>query len=87
MKQGIHPEYREVVFLDVSCDEQFITRSTIETDQTTTVDGKEYPLVKLDISSMSHPFYTGKTKVLDTEGRIEKFKKKFGNSYAALKKK
>ncbi|EQC49189.1 ribosomal protein L31 [Bacteriovorax sp. BSW11_IV] len=87
MKQGIHPEYREVVFLDVSCNEQIITRSTIETDQTTTVDGKEYPLVKLDISSMSHPFYTGKTKILDTEGRIEKFKKKFGNSYAALKKK
>ncbi len=87
MKKGIHPEYREVVFLDVSCDEQFITKSTIETDQTTTLNGKEYPLVKLDISSASHPFYTGKTKILDTEGRIEKFKKKFGSSYSALKKK
>ncbi|MDD0851991.1 type B 50S ribosomal protein L31 [Halobacteriovorax sp. GB3] len=87
MKKGIHPEYREVVFHDVSCGEEILTKSTIKTDLTTTFEGKEYPMVKLDISSASHPFYTGKQKVLDTEGRIEKFKKKFGNSYAALKKK
>lgn len=87
MKKDIHPNYREVVFQDVSGDFSIITRSTINTDQTTTwTDGKEYPLVKLDISSASHPFYTGKQKVLDTEGRIEKFKKKFGTRYSTAKK-
>lgn len=87
MKKDIHPEYREVLFKDVSCDFEFVTRSTIKTDQTQVWnDGKEYPFVKLDISSESHPFYTGKQKVLDTEGRIEKFQKKFGSRYANLKK-
>jgi large subunit ribosomal protein L31 len=82
MKKDIHPNYREVVFKDVSCDYTFLTRSTIETNETTTwTDGKEYPFVKLDISSASHPFYTGKQKVVDTEGRIDKFRKKFGTSY------
>ncbi len=84
MKKDIHPIYREVVFKDVSCDYSFITRSTIKTQETITwEDGKEYPFVKLDISSASHPFYTGKQKILDTEGRIEKFRKKFGSDYAA----
>lgn len=88
MKKGIHPNYREVVFTDVSSDFSILTRSTIETTETTTwEDGKEYPLYKIDISSASHPFYTGKQKVLDTEGRIEKFKKKFGSSYASRLKK
>lgn len=88
MKKGIHPEYRDVVFKDVSCDFMFKTRSTIQTDQTTVwdEDGKEYPFVKLDISSASHPFYTGTQKVMDTEGRIEKFQKKFGNRFAKMKK-
>jgi large subunit ribosomal protein L31 len=88
MKEGIHPEYREVIFRDVSCDWEIKTRSTIKTTDTVKwTDGKEYPLVKLDISSASHPFYTGKHKIMDTEGRIEKFRKKFGgNHYAALKK-
>lgn len=87
MKKDIHPNYREVVFQDVSGDFSIVTRSTIHTDQKTTwTDGKEYPLVKLDISSASHPFYTGKQKVLDTEGRIEKFKKKFGTRYSTAKK-
>lgn len=86
MKKDIHPNYREVVFQDVSGDFSILTRSTINTDQTTTwTDGKEYPLVKLDITSASHPFYTGKQKVLDTEGRIEKFKKKFGSRYTTKK--
>jgi large subunit ribosomal protein L31 len=87
MRKGIHPEYREVVFVDVSSGTEFLTKSTITTDQTTTYNGQEYPMVKLDISSASHPFYTGKTKILDTEGRIEKFKKKFGSGYASLGKK
>lgn len=87
MKKDIHPNYREVIFQDVSSDFFILTRSTINTDQTGTwTDGKEYPLVKLDISSASHPFYTGKQKILDTEGRIEKFKKKFGSMYAKQKK-
>lgn len=78
MKPDIHPEYRFVVFRDVSCDFEFMTRSTIEARDTTTIDGVEYPLVKLDISSQSHPFYTGNQKILDTAGRVEKFYKKYG---------
>lgn len=81
MKKDIHPDYREVVFQDVSCDFQILTRSTIETKLTTTYEGKEYPMIKLDVSSASHPFYTGTQKILDTEGRIEKFNKKFGNRF------
>lgn len=87
MKKGIHPEYREVIFKDVSCDFTIKTRSTIKTDQTVTwEDGKEYPFVKLEVSSASHPFYTGKQKIMDTEGRIEKFQKKFGNRFSKFKK-
>ena len=79
MKQGIHPEYRPVVFLDSSVGYQFITRSTVQTKDTITwEDGKEYPLVKLDISSASHPFYTGKQKIVDTAGRVERFRRRYG---------
>ena len=78
MKDGIHPKYRFVVFRDVSCDFEFMTRSCVETKKTTTVDGEEYPLVVLDISSQSHPFYTGTQKLLDTEGRVDRFYKKYG---------
>ena len=86
MKKGIHPEYREVVFMDVQSDFKFLTRSTIKTEEKIKwEDGKEYPLYKVDISSASHPFYTGKQKIMDTEGRIEKFQKKFGSSYAHIK--
>ncbi len=78
MKPGIHPEYRDVVFRDVSNNYEFIVRSVINTRETTTKDGKEYPLYKLDISSESHPFYTGaQQRVLET-GRVEKFRQKFG---------
>lgn len=79
MKEGIHPEYREVVFLDMSNDVKFIIRSTIQTRETITLDGKEYPLVKLEVTAESHPFYTGKHKIVDTAGRVEKFRQKFGN--------
>ncbi|MDD3771158.1 MAG: type B 50S ribosomal protein L31 [Weeksellaceae bacterium] len=83
MKKGIHPEnYRLVVFKDMSNDETFICRSTAETRDTIEVDGTEYPLVKMEISSTSHPFYTGKVKLVDTAGRIDKFKSK----YAKFKK-
>jgi large subunit ribosomal protein L31 len=80
MKQGIHPDYREVVFVDLSNDFSFVTRSTIQTrEKIKWTDGKEYPLVKLEVTSESHPFYTGKQKILDTAGRIDKFRQKFGN--------
>ena len=80
MKEGIHPQYREVVFLDMSNDFSFVTRSTIATKETIKwKDGNEYPLIKLEVTSESHPFYTGKQKVLDTAGRIDKFRQKFGN--------
>lgn len=82
MKKDIHPEYRPVVFKDVSCDFSFLTQSTIETSETIKwTDGKEYPLAKVDISSASHPFFTGKQKFVDTAGRVEKFQKKFAGNY------
>ena len=87
MKPEIHPEYRPVVFQDVSADFSILTRSTVQTHETTKwEDGKEYPLVRVDISSASHPFFTGKQKFLDTAGRVEKFQKKFSGSYFGKKK-
>ena len=78
MKQGIHPEYREVVFQDLSNNFKFITRSTVKTQDTITMeDGKTYPLVKLEVSSASHPFYTGQKIFVDTAGRVEKFNKRY----------
>lgn len=78
MKPDIHPQYRFVVFRDVSCDFEFLTRSTVQTKETTEYQGKEYPLVRLGISSESHPFYTGTQKILDTAGRVERFYRKYG---------
>ncbi len=79
MKSGIHPKYSEVVFQDVASDFAILTRSTIESKESIKwEDGKEYPLVKVEISSASHPFYTGKHKVLDSGGRVDKFKKRYG---------
>jgi len=78
MKKGIHPEnYRIVAFKDMSNEDVFLTRSTVNTKETLEVDGVEYPLVKLEISRTSHPYYTGKTKMVDTAGRIDKFKTKY----------
>ena len=79
MKKDIHPKCREVVFKDVSCGFQIITLSTVTTKATTEVDGKTYPMVTFDVSSASHPFYTGKQRLLDTEGRADKFMKKYKN--------
>ena len=80
MKEEIHPKnYRMVVFKDLSCDYSFLTKSSIETkDSVVWEDGNEYPLVKLEISHKSHPFYTGKLKLVDTAGRIDKFKTRYG---------
>ncbi|GAA4933523.1 type B 50S ribosomal protein L31 [Algibacter agarivorans] len=83
MRKGIHPEnYRLVAFKDMSNDDVFLTKSTASTNETLDVDGVEYPLVKMEISRTSHPFYTGKSKLVDTAGRIDKFKTK----YAKFKK-
>lgn len=79
MKEEIHPEYRDVVFKDVSSGEQFVIGSTIETNQTATIDGEELPLYEVEVSSASHPFYTGEQKLVDSEGRVEKFKRKYGD--------
>jgi large subunit ribosomal protein L31 len=79
MQQGIHPDnFRLVAFKDMSNDEVFLMKSTTPSKETIEVDGKEYPLVKMEISRTSHPFYTGQTKLVDTAGRIDKFKNKYG---------
>ncbi|GAA0761729.1 type B 50S ribosomal protein L31 [Psychroflexus lacisalsi] len=78
MKKEIHPEnYRLIAFKDMSNDDVFLTKSTAQTKETIEVDGTEYPLIKLEISRTSHPFYTGKTKLVDSAGRIDKFKNKY----------
>lgn len=79
MKADIHPEYRPVVFQDVSSDFSFLTRSTLSSKDTVKwEDGNEYPLIKVEISSASHPFYTGKHKILDSGGRVDKFRRRYG---------
>ena len=78
MKADLHPEFREVVFKDVSSDYTLLSKSTIYSKETIEHNGKTYPLVKVDISSASHPFYTGQQRLIDTEGRAEKFLKKYG---------
>ena len=80
MKEGIHPkDYREVVFRDITTSEAWLTRSTVKTDKTVEFEGKKYPSYDLPISSYSHPFYTGRQKLVDTEGRVERFQKKYGS--------
>ena len=81
MKNDIHPEYRDVLFHDTSADTYFLIGSTIKTDKTKEwEDGKTYPYCSLDISSVSHPFYTGKQKIIDTAGQVDKFKKRYKKS-------
>ncbi len=83
MKPDIHPEYRLVVFQDTSADHSFITRSTIAAGETVTwEDGNEYPLRKVEISSESHPFFTGTMKIVDTAGRVERFERRYGRRKA-----
>ncbi len=79
MKPGIHPDYRHVVFQDTSSGDTFLTRSTIETDETIKwTDGNEYPLAKVEISAFTHPFFTGQMKIVDTAGRVERFERRYG---------
>ena len=83
MKAGIHPNYREVVFMDMSNNFQFVTRSCVNTKEMITLDGRELPLFKLDTSSESHPFYTGTQKSVDNMGgRVERFRNRFGKTTA-----
>jgi large subunit ribosomal protein L31 len=80
MKSGIHPEYRAVIFLDTSSNHGILTRSAIDTKGRETMkwqDGKEYPVIKVEVSSESHSFYTGTQKIVDTAGRVEKFKRRY----------
>jgi large subunit ribosomal protein L31 len=87
MKKGIHPNYRPVVFMDAAANFSFLTQSTVATTETTKwTDGNEYPLYKVEISSASHPFFTGKMKFLDTTGRVEKFTKKYSKTAYGAKK-
>lgn len=79
MKQSIHPDYRPVVFRDASADYAFLTRSTATSERTITwTDGNDYPVIDVEASSASHPFYTGQSKVLDTAGRVERFHRRYG---------
>ncbi len=89
MKSDIHPEYKQVIFKDKSANFAVLTRSTIRTtdEMDKWEDGKEYPVIYVDISSASHPFYTGKQQFVDTLGRVEKFRQKFAGKYGKAKKK
>ena len=78
MKADIHPQYRDVVFQDVTSDFRILTRSTLSSKETVKWDdGKEYPLIKVEVSSASHPFYTGQNKIMDTSGRVDKFRRRY----------
>ena len=79
MKKSLHPTNHDVVFRDITCDYMFLGKSTLKPKETMKwTDGKEYPVVKVEISSASHPFYTGTQKIMDTEGRVDRFNKKYG---------
>lgn len=81
MQQSIHPDYRPVVYRDASADVAFLTRSTATSERTITwEDGNVYPVIDVEVSSASHPFYTGQAKVLDTAGRVERFRRRYGQS-------
>ena len=79
MKDGIHPQYREVVFYDHAADFKFLTRSTVKADQTIELNGQSYPMITVPISAASHPFFTGKNMFVDSTGQVEKFQRRFKN--------
>ena len=88
MKKDIHPKYEEVLFYDMTAGTKFLSRSTkVPSETMKHDDGKEYPVIKLDISSASHPFYTGQKRMIDTEGRVERFQKKYAKTGATGGKK
>ncbi len=78
MKAGIHPEYHKVVFIDSATGQEFITRSTVSSRETRDIDGEKVPVIKLEISSFSHPFWTGKLRELDSDGKIDRFRRRYG---------
>jgi len=82
VKPGIHPEYHKVLFIDSATGDEWVTRSTMTSKETREVDGEEIPVIKLEISSFSHPFWTGKMRELDTDGKIDRFRRRY-----AIKKK
>ena len=86
MKQGIHPKYHPVVFVDTGAEYEFTSRSTMTSKETREIDGVKHFVIRLDISSASHPFYTGKQRFVDTAGRIDKFRSKYGDRYVPKQK-
>ena len=81
MKADIHPDYAPVVFRDLASGETYLTRSTVTSDKTIELDGVTYPVIDVEISAASHPFYTGKQRIMDSAGRVEKFQRKFQGDY------
>ncbi len=79
MQQGIHPTLNPVVFIDISTKDEIVTRSTMKSNDTRDIDGVEHYVIKADITCFSHPFYTGTQKIVDSAGRVERFRNKFGN--------
>jgi large subunit ribosomal protein L31 len=79
VKADIHPEYHPVIFVDVSTGDRIITKSTAKSEDKETIDGVEHFIIKCDMTSFTHPFYTGKQKLMDTEGRIDRFRRKYAN--------
>lgn len=77
MKQGIHPEYHRVLFVDTATGDEWLSRSTLTSNEKREVDGEQVPVVKLDISSASHPFWTGKLRELDSDGKIDRFRRRY----------
>ena len=86
MQHGIHPKYHPVIFVDTGASFEFVSRSTMTSKETREIDGVEHYVIRLDISSASHPFYTGKQRFVDTAGRIDKFRSKYGSNYGHRKK-
>jgi len=78
MKEGIHPDYHKVLFVDNATGKEWVSRSTLSSEKTKEVDGEEIPVIRLEISSESHPFWTGQQRNVDTEGRVERFRKRYG---------
>jgi large subunit ribosomal protein L31 len=77
MRSGIHPEYHKVIYLDTSTSDEWVGYSTLDTDERKLIDGEELPVVRLDISAKSHPFWTGQARTVDAEGRIDRFKRRY----------
>lgn len=86
MKQGIHPDYHPVIFVDTGANFEFVSRATMRSKEKRDIDGVEHFVIRLDISSASHPFYTGKQRFVDAAGRIDKFRSKYGSNYGRKKK-